>query len=231
MVASMDVSEAVWADRRRALIAEIEAEMFELESRLGKGALDPRVVSALASVPRHEFVTRDLWDRAYVNAPLPIGFGQTISQPFIVAFMTDMLELLPTDRVLEIGTGCGYQSAVLARLVHEVFSVEVVPELAAEAQERLKRLGFANVEIRAGDGRAGWPDRAPFDAVIVTAAAREIPPALLEQLKPGGRMAIPLGNRMFGQDLVMVRKDQAGVISRRVVLPVAFVPLVKVKER
>jgi protein-L-isoaspartate(D-aspartate) O-methyltransferase len=231
MVASMDVSEAIWADRRRALIAEIEAEMSELESRLGKGALDPRVVSALASVPRHEFVARDLWDRAYVNAPLPIGFGQTISQPFIVAFMTDMLELLPTDRVLEIGTGCGYQSAVLARLVHEVFSVEVLPELAAAAQERLKRLGFANVEVRAGDGRAGWPERAPFDAVMVTAAAREIPPALLEQLKPGGRMVIPLGNRMFGQDLVLVRKNQAGIVSQRVVLPVAFVPLVKIKER
>lgn len=227
----MDVSEAIWADRRRALIAEIEAEMSELESRLGKGALDPRVVSALASVPRHEFVARDLWDRAYVNAPLPIGFGQTISQPFIVAFMTDMLELLPTDRVLEIGTGCGYQSAVLARLVHEVFSVEVLPELAAAAQERLKRLGFANVEVRAGDGRAGWPERAPFDAVMVTAAAREIPPALLEQLKPGGRMVIPLGNRMFGQDLVLVRKNQAGIVSQRVVLPVAFVPLVKIKER
>ncbi|MFO0996084.1 MAG: protein-L-isoaspartate(D-aspartate) O-methyltransferase [Alphaproteobacteria bacterium] len=222
--------EAGFSERCRALIAEIEADMVELEGRLGKGALDPRVMSAMASVPRHEFVARDQWDRAYDNAPLPIGFGQTISQPFIVALMTDMLAPKSTDRILEIGTGCGYQCAVLARLAQTVFSVEIVPELAEAARQRLKRLGFANVEIRAGDGRNGWPEQAPFDAIIVTAAAREVPPALLQQLKPGGRMAIPLGGRMLGQDLVLVRKDESGAVTERVILPVAFVPLVRGKE-
>ncbi|MBM3541491.1 MAG: protein-L-isoaspartate(D-aspartate) O-methyltransferase [Alphaproteobacteria bacterium] len=212
------------------MIAAIEADMRSAAAALGKDALDPRVLDAMRTVPREAFVPEDRRAQAYDNAPLPIGFGQTISQPFIVACMTDALALGPETRVLEIGTGCGYQTAVLARLAARVYSVEIVAELAAGARARLAALGFGNVEIRVGDGRDGWPEHAPYDAVMVTAAARELPVALLDQLKPGGRMVLPLGDTLFGQTLVRIEKSPDGAVHRTKLLPVAFVPLVKARK-
>lgn len=213
-----------------ALLAEIEAEMGLVADRLGKDRLDPRVVAALRAVPRHDFVPADRRGDAYANRPLPIGFGQTISQPFIVAVMTDLLALEPDKRVLEIGTGCGYQTAILARLAGEVKSVEIVPELSAAAGGRLASHGIRNVELRVGDGRLGWPEHAPYDAIMVTAAASgEIPPALVDQLKPGGRMVVPMGASMLGQELVLLTKDAEDQVEKRGLFPVAFVPLVKVR--
>ena len=213
------------------LLAEIESEVRATSTRLGKDKLDPRVAEALLRVPRHEFVAPDLVDSAYINAPLPIGYGQTISQPYVVAVMTDLLALEATDKVLEIGTGCGYQTAILAELVEQVFSIEVVSELAVEARQRLDRLGYKKVQLKTGDGRDGWPEYAPFDAIVVTAAGRRIPIAVTEQLAPGGRMMIPVGGRLSGQNLTLVEKDEAGNIEQRVILPVAFVPLVKGRAR
>lgn len=213
------------------LIAEIEDEYAVVAERIGKDRPDPRVLAALREVPRHAFVPPDRRAEAYDNRPLPIGFGQTISQPFIVAVMTDMLALTPESRVLEIGTGCGYQTAFLARLAARVYTVEIVPELSAGAKERLARLGVSNVEFRVGDGRLGWPEHGPYDAIIVTAAATgEIPPAFLEQLKPGGRMVVPTGASMLGQTLELVIKDADGRIRKRDLFPVAFVPLVKARR-
>lgn len=219
------------SDPIESLITEIETEYGIVAERIGKDKPDPRVLDALRHVPRAEFVPADRRADAYANRPLPIGFGQTISQPFIVAVMTDMLALTPECRVLEIGTGCGYQTAFLARLAKRVYTVEVVEDLSKAAQERLARLGVTNVEFRVGDGRLGWPEHAPFDAVIVTAAATGgIPPALLEQLKPGGRMVVPTGASMLAQDLELVTKDAGGAISKRALFPVAFVPLVKTRR-
>ncbi|MGE0093408.1 MAG: protein-L-isoaspartate(D-aspartate) O-methyltransferase [Alphaproteobacteria bacterium] len=214
-----------------ALIAEIEAEYGIVAERIGKDKPDPRVLAALREVPRAVFVPADRRADAYANRPLPIGFGQTISQPFIVAVMSDMLALTSDSRVLEIGTGCGYQTAFLARLAGRVYTVEIVSELSAAAAERLAALGVSNVEFRVGDGRQGWPEHAPYDAIIVTAAATgEIPPALLEQLKPGGRMVVPTGASMLAQELVLVTKDEGGRIAKRNLFPVAFVPLVKARR-
>ncbi|MGQ0674728.1 MAG: protein-L-isoaspartate(D-aspartate) O-methyltransferase [Rhodospirillales bacterium] len=214
--------------RARAAMVEVVAEEVLWTNRfLGKTALDPGVIEAMGAVPREEFVPAELAEFAYDNRPLPIGQGQTISQPYIVAVMTDLLGPRPGHRVLEVGTGCGYQAAVLARLVAQVYSVETVPELAEQAAERLKRLGIANVLVRQGDGNKGWPEHAPYDGVIVTAAAPGVPPALVQQLGPGGRLVIPLGPRGGEQDLVVIRKEADGALDRRVVLPVAFVPLVK----
>lgn len=214
-----------------SLIAEIEAEYGIIAERIGKDKPDPRVLAALREVPRAEFVPADRRADAHANRPLPIGFGQTISQPFIVVVMTDMLALAPDSRVLEIGTGCGYQTAFLARLAGQVYTVEIVAELSAAAKDRLAKLGISNVEFRVGDGRQGWPEHGPYDAIIVTAAATgEIPPALLEQLKPGGRMVVPTGASMLAQDLVLVTKDAGGRITRRGLFPVAFVPLVKARR-
>lgn len=219
------------SDPIESLITEIETEYGIVAERIGKDKPDPRVLDALRHVPRAEFVPADRRADAYANRPLPIGFGQTISQPFIVVVMTDMLALTPECRVLEIGTGCGYQTAFLARLAKRVYTVEVVEDLSKAAQERLARLGVTNVEFRVGDGRLGWPEHAPFDAVIVTAAATGgIPPALLEQLKPGGRMVVPTGASMLAQDLELVTKDAGGAISKRALFPVAFVPLVKTRR-
>jgi len=214
-------------DARQGMIAEIEREVRETRAHLGKDLLDPRVLAALARVPRHAFVPPEFEAEAYVNAPLPIGHGQTISQPYVVAVMTDLIAPEPGHSVLEIGTGCGYQTAVLAELVERVYSVEVIPELADAARARLARLGYLNVEVKTGNGRMGWPEHAPYDGIVVTAAAREIPAPLLDQLKPGGRMAVPVGSRMGGQDLLLVMKGESGRIDERVILPVAFVPLVK----
>jgi protein-L-isoaspartate(D-aspartate) O-methyltransferase len=213
-------------DARAEMVREIESEVRLTRHQLGKDTLDPRVVAAMGAVPRHAFVAPGQAGAAYVNAPLPIGAGQTISQPYIVAVMTDLIAPAPDHTVLEVGTGCGYQSAVLVALVARVYSIEVIPGLGRAAAARLAELGYDNVELRIGDGREGWPEHAPYDGILVTAAGRRIPRALIDQLRPGGRMAIPVGGRRVGQNLLLVEKDTAGRVRERLVLPVAFVPLV-----
>lgn len=184
-------------------------------------------MQAMATVPRHCFVPPEQCEWAYADRPLPIGRGQTISQPFIVALMTELLQPDPRAAVLEIGTGSGYQTAVLAGLVRQVYSIERIPELAAAAERRLRELGYTNVEIRADDGGRGWEEWAPFDAIMVTAAAATVPPALVRQLKPGGRLVIPVGEPHRSQDLRVITKDERGGVETRSVLPVVFVPLVR----
>jgi protein-L-isoaspartate(D-aspartate) O-methyltransferase len=214
-----------YAAKRQALIDEIRRETRWVSSEIGKSELDSQVLNAMGRVPRHEFVSEDLRGMAYANRPLPIGYGQTISQPFIVALMTDLMRVEPDDTVLEIGTGSGYQAAVLAELAERVYSIEIVPELTQMATERLKRLGYAKVETKTGDGYYGWPEHAPFDAIIVTAAPTQIPPPLVQQLKPGGRMIIPVGGQFLPQYLVLVEKGEQGKVSTRQIVPVQFVPL------
>lgn len=186
---------------------------------------DARVLKAMGQVPRHEFVPPELRGQAYDDHPLPIGQGQTISQPYIVAFMSQAVAVKPGDKVLEIGTGSGYQAAVLAAMGARVYSVEIVPELAAQAEARLKRLGYA-VRVKVGDGNFGWPQQAPFDAILVTAAAKRIPPKLVEQLKPGGRMIIPVGPDSWAEELVLVKKGLQGKVTTHSLMAVRFVPLV-----
>ena len=212
-------------DRRVRLLREIEAEIRETGAYTGRMALAREVIDAMAKVPREEFVSPYQALLAYENRPLPIGHGQTISQPYVVALMTDLLELAPEHAVLEVGTGSGYQTAILAMLARKVHTIERVDALADQARLRLKRLGYDTVEVHNGDGYEGLVDHAPFDAIIVTAAAQEIPPPLIEQLKPGGRMVIPVGGRFSVQNLVLVEKDETGEIKTTSVLPVAFVPL------
>lgn len=207
------------------LLKEIAAEAQSTAGYTGIAAFAPKVMAALAAVPRHEFVPAEERISAYLDIPLPIGHGQTISQPYIVALMTDLLELEPGGKVLEVGAGSGYQAAVLAQLAREVHTVEIVPALARACRERLARLGIANVTVHEGDGAAGLPDEAPFDAIIVTAAARRMPSALVEQLESGGRMAIPLGEPWSTQELVLLEKNARGETAVRPVLPVRFVPL------
>ena len=208
-----------------------------LFKHLAKAIDSKSVIEAMAKVPRHLFVPEANRALAYENRPQPIGHGQTISQPYVVAIMTDLAAIEPGDRVLEVGTGCGYQAAVLAELAERVYSIEAVPALADPAAERLERLGYKNIEVCCGDGAKGWPEHAPYDAIVVTAAAwRRIPPALIEQLAKGGRLVIPVDRgtvaarypfTMLEQDLLVVTKDEAGKVSERKVLPVAFVPLVE----
>ena len=214
-----------YADARAAMIGEIEDQVSETSLYLDKEALDPAVLQAMARVPRHALVPEDVRDVAYENRPLAIGHGQTISQPYIVAVMTDLLKPAPTDRVLEIGTGSGYQAAILAELVNRVFTIEIIEPLGKLAVRNLERLGYRNIEVRIGDGYYGWKEQAPFDAIVVTAAADHIPPPLIEQLKPGGRMVIPVGTRFMVQQLVLVEKDAGGEVTTRQILPVRFVPL------
>ena len=209
------------AGRRAEMVDEVVAN----QARYGEQAFSAATLAALGRTERHRFVPDDLRDDAYANRPLPIGHGQTISQPFVVALMTDLLRVGPGDRVLEVGTGSGYQAAVLADLGVEVFTLEIVKPLALEATARLRALGYAGVTVRQGDGYYGWPGEAPFDAVIVTAAASHVPPPLVEQLRPGGRMVIPVGSRFFTQHLMLVEKDADGTTSVRQLLPVRFVPL------
>jgi protein-L-isoaspartate(D-aspartate) O-methyltransferase len=209
-----------------SLIDDIEAEFALTADETGRDSLSAPVRAAIAKVPREKFVPPSERALAYLNCPLPIGHGQTISQPFIVAIMTDLLDLRPTDSVLEIGTGCGYQTAILAEIAHRVASVEVVQNLANTARERLNALGYRNITLRTGDGAAGWPELAPFDAIIVTAAAVQMPAALIEQLKPGGRMVIPMGAPGAPQTLMRIDKRADGTTKQREILPVAFVPLV-----
>jgi protein-L-isoaspartate(D-aspartate) O-methyltransferase len=212
---------------REALVREIQAEVRETASWTGRATLSPRVLAALRAVPRHEFVPEASRDAAYLNCPLPIGSGQTISQPYIVALMSELADVEPGDRVLEVGTGCGYQAAVLAELAERVYTIETIPSLAAEARARLARLGYANVEVREGDGWGGWPEQAPFDAILVTAAAREVPQPLVAQLAPGGKLVLPVGGTPFSQHLLLVEKDARGNLKERGILPVAFVPLTR----
>jgi protein-L-isoaspartate(D-aspartate) O-methyltransferase len=217
---------------RVVLAADTADDPFEtvrqrmIETQLtgeGRGVTNRAVLDAMRSVPRHEFVPKYLRFQAYRDSPLPIGYGQTISQPYIVAFMTEQLQPKPEDRVLEIGTGSGYQAAVLSKLVAQVYSIEIVEPLAKRAKADLQRLGYTNVFIHAGDGYKGWPDAAPFDAIIVTCAPEKVPRALSEQLKEGGRMIIPVGTAL-DQHLVLLRK-QDGKLEQRSVLPVRFVPM------
>ncbi len=215
------MSDDGFAQQRQSMLAEIAAQAVFACARLGKAALSPRVMGVMGKVPRHEFVPLELRPYAYADTPLPIGFGKTISQPFIVAVMTDLLDVQPTDTVLEIGTGLGYQSAILALLAQRVYSIELIEELAAQARHRLARQGHANVEVRIGNGCGGWPQHAPFDKVIVTAAPELIPPSLIYQLKPGGKMVIPAGLPRE-QQLILVEKDADGSISTREIFAVMF---------
>lgn len=218
-------SEDLYAAARNAMIREIEGDVQRTRERIGKTALDPRVMEALGRVPRHEFVPEDQKPHAYENRPLSIGYGQTISQPYIVALMTDLLNLHRDAVVLEVGTGSAYQAAVLAGLVARVYTIEIVQGLYESARDRLVRLGFDNVEVRYGDGYYGWKEHGPFDGILVTAASSHIPPPLLDQLKPGGRMVIPVGGPFLVQQLMLVEKGAGGEIRTRQILPVAFVPL------
>ena len=208
-----------------AMLRDIELEVELTRRLIGKDALAPRVMKAMARVPREEFVPVDFHYLAFHNGPVPIGHGQTISQPYIVALMTDLLEPEPMDVILEVGAGSGYQAAVLATLVRQVYSMEIVEPLATEAAERLARLGYANVEVRHADGYEGWPEHAPYDGIIVTAAAPHIPQPLVDQLKPGGRLVIPVGLPGWAQELKVVEKKPDGSLTTRDVLGVAFVPL------
>ena len=212
---------------RASLLKAIEADVSATSSHIGFDHLDPAVMKAMAAVRRHRFVPDKYAGQAYNNHPLPIGYGQTISQPYIVALMSNLLGIRPGDRVLEVGTGSGYQAAVLAQMGAVVFSIEIIRPLAEEARRRMKTEGYDMVEVKIGDGYFGWPEHAPFDAIIVTAAADHIPPPLLEQLKNGGRMVIPVGGQLSVQQLVLVAKDQKGDLTTRQILPVRFVPLTR----
>lgn len=213
--------EQAFSALRQRMVAEIAAETIYSSARLGKAALRADVMDVMAKVPRHEFVLLELQPYAYANMPLPSGFGKTISQPFIVAVMTDLLDLQAGDVVLEIGTGLGYQAAILAELAGHVYSIEIIEELAAQARHRLARRGYTNVEIRIGNGCSGWPEQAPFDKIIVTAAPELIPSTLIYQLKPGGKMVIPAG-LPDGQQLILLEKDIDGTVSTKEILPVLF---------
>jgi protein-L-isoaspartate(D-aspartate) O-methyltransferase len=212
-------------ERPGRLMEEVEGELLRLGPSWGVEGLAPAVREAMLAVPRHAFVPPAQRSYAYENRPLPIGFGQTISQPLIVAVMTELLEVDPGDRVFELGTGSGYQAAVLAALGAEVYSVEIVPELGKRARTTLDEAGYGSVQTRIGDGYFGWEEAAPFDAIMVTAAGDHIPPPLLAQLKPGGRMVLPVGSHYFTQQLVLVVRQADGSFSTRELLPVAFVPL------
>jgi protein-L-isoaspartate(D-aspartate) O-methyltransferase len=214
-----------YAAARQAMVAEIAADVRLTSQALNKEALDPRVLDVMEKVPRHEFVPAELRAAAYENRPLPIGHGQTISQPYIVAIMTDLLKFGPGQRALEVGTGSGYQAAILGELGGAVYTIEIIEDLGEQARRNLERLGYNNIEVRIGDGYYGWEEHAPYDAIVVTAAATHVPPPLIHQLKNGGRMVIPVGSRFMVQQLLLVEKDAAGKVTTRQILPVRFVPL------
>ncbi len=215
-----------FAEKKTRLLEEIQADARHTRKWTGRAAFGENVMAAMAGVPRDEFMSPDEIAFSYVNRPYPIGHGQTISQPYIVALMSDLLEIQPHHRILEIGTGSGYQTAVLASLANRVYSVEIIPQLARAAGSRLRRLGYGNVSLKTGDGSQGWTEEAPFDGIMVTAAAPSMPPRLPEQLVPGGRLVIPLGKPGGNQRLLLGVKDERGAIETRSVLAVAFVPLV-----
>ena len=208
------------------MLDDIESEVRFTSHMIGKNSLDPKVMSVMSKTPREKFVPKSSIEFAYENGPLSIGYGQTISQPYIVALMTDLLQLEANDSVLEIGTGSGYQAAILSQLCKQVYTVERIPELADKAKARLEKLGYNNVKIKTSNGYDGWPEYAPYDGAIVTAAAEHIPQPLIEQLKPGARLVIPVGQAHFYQKLMLVEKKKDGTISNKDLLGVAFVPLV-----
>ena len=208
------------------MLAEVEATYAETRSFTGFAAMSPRVRAALGKVERHRLVPPEQRSLAYRNHPLPIGQGQTISQPYIVALSTDLITPGPQHVVLEVGTGSGYQAAVLAELVQTVYSIEILESLAVSARNALAQLQYRNIEIKVGDGYQGWPEKAPFDAIIVTAAAPRVPDALIAQLKPGGKMVIPVGASSEAQELLLIVKTAQGTLEQKKVLPVRFVPLV-----
>ncbi len=214
---------------RRRMIADIEAGVVYTRDMIGRDSLDERVMSAMREVRRENFVPADMQNAAFRDGALPIGHGQTISQPYMVAVMSDLLELNENDIVLEIGTGSGYQAAILARLAQRVYSIERIPALEKTARRRLQAMDFNNIETRCGDGYRGWPEQAPFDGIVVTAAAPFIPPALIDQLRPGRRMLIPVGMASRRQQLMMVTRDRDGKTRTRSLLGVAFVPMVEGK--
>lgn len=216
------------AEERAEMVETVQAHVLSAPSI--EAGVDPEVLEVMRAVPRHEFVPQDVRTFAYEDRPLPIGYGQTISQPFIVALMTDLLEIEPGDKVLEVGTGSGYQAAVLSPLADEVYTIEIVPELGERAAGTFADLGFENVEAKVADGYYGWPEQAPFDAIVVTAAASQIPPPLVQQLKPGGRMVIPIGGPFSAQQLMLVEKQEAGTITSRQLLPVQFVPFTRAER-
>jgi len=214
-------------EARKEMLEGIALHTHLVSEQIRKEALSESVMEAMAAVPRHEFVLHEMRMFAYLDGPLPIGYGKTISQPFMVALMTDLLQVQPDDRVLDVGTGLGYQAAILAKLAKHVYSVDIIDELAKQAAARLEELGYQNVDVRTGDGRKGWASEAPFDKVLVAAASELIPPALLEQLKPGGRMVIPSG-LPGSQQLMLVEKNAQGAINTTEILPVLFSPLILV---
>lgn len=214
-----------FASGHRRMMEEITALVRETRTETGRPALDERVMAVMRKVPRHEFVPASQLANAYQNRPLPIGHGQTISQPYIVALMTDLARVEPGHKVLEVGTGSGYQTAVMAHLARAVYTIEIIEPLGLQARQRLQKLGYDNVQVRLGDGYHGWEEHAPYDAILVTAAASHIPPPLIRQLKAGGRMVIPVGAAFMVQQLMLVEKNRDGTVSTRQILPVAFVPL------
>ncbi|MDH3453295.1 MAG: protein-L-isoaspartate(D-aspartate) O-methyltransferase [Gammaproteobacteria bacterium] len=222
---AVHASESPYAARRAEMVAVIENDVRVTAGHTGLTHFDARVMQAMGRVPRHRFVPPDRADAAYENRPLPIGYGQTISQPYIVALMTELLGVGKDSVVLEIGTGSGYQAAVLAALADQVYSVEIVEPLHRQAGPRLAEVGYHNVTTRLGDGYYGWPEHAPFDAIVVTAAASHVPPPLIAQLRPGGRMVIPVGGRFMVQQLLLIEKNTDATLTTRQVLPVRFVPL------
>ena len=221
-VSALDVDK--YTSQRQALVEEIAADARRLVKYIDKDALSSNVMQVMATVPRHLFIPAEMRASAYDNRPLPIGYGQTISQPYIVALMTDLLQPRPDHKVLEIGTGSGYQAAVLSKLVKEVYSIEIIEPLGHTAKQTLNDLGYDNVSTRIADGYDGWPEHAPFDSIIVTAAISHIPPPLVKQLKNGGTMVIPVGTRFQTQQLTLVKKDHSGAITTKQILPVIFVP-------
>jgi protein-L-isoaspartate(D-aspartate) O-methyltransferase len=223
--ASADQPPDEYAAERADMIRAIRRDVEDTADHIGRGQLDPRVLAAIERVPRHEFVPESLRNAAYQNRPLPIGHSQTISQPYIVALMTELIDPQADDVILEIGTGSGYQAAVLAELVERVYSIEIIDPLGREARQRFQRLGYANIETKIADGYDGWPEHGPFDAIVVTAAASHIPPPLVRQLAPGGIMVIPVGGAFQVQQLTLVEKDRDGTVVTRQILPVRFVPL------
>lgn len=216
-----------FAPLRDAMVREIAAMSSVTRDETGRAEFAAPVMAAMVRVPRHQFVPPDEQPYAYENRPLPIGYGQTISQPYIVALMTDLAQVGPGDVVLEIGTGSGYQAAILAELAQAVYTLEIIEPLAMQARERLGRLGYSKVRARLGDGYQGWPEQGPFDAIVVTAAASHVPPPLIAQLKVGGRMVIPVGAPFMTQYLLLIEKAGDGSLSTRQLLPVRFVPLVR----
>ena len=211
----------------RKMIADINAMVVDTRSYTGIAALDEKVMQAMGVVPRHEFIPRSMREFAYLNNPLPIGEGQTVSQPYIVALMTHLMNVDKGAAVLEVGTGSGYQAAVLARLARHVYTIEIIETLGRRAENTLARLGFDNVTVRIGDGYIGWEEHAPFDAIIVTAAPEEVPQPLIDQLKPGARLVIPVGPQHGYQSLQVLEKQQSGEVKVTDILPVGFVPFVK----